>query len=99
MPKKKLIPIILCCGSNGRAVVFGRVEAMPEAGGPVTLREARMVIYWSSECGGLLGLAAHGPKTSTRITAPVPVVIETSWQECVACTPEGASAIDAWRPC
>ena len=101
MAKKttKLIPIILCAGENGRAVLFGRVEKLPEPGQPVTLRDARMVVYWSAECGGLFGLAASGPKTSTRITRAVPSTCETRWQEYVEATPEAAAAIDAWQPC
>ena len=92
-------PIILCAGENGRCVVFGRVDEYPESGKPVIMHDARMVIYWSSECGGLMGLAAHGPRTSTKITAPVPRTLETKWQEYVECTPESIAAIDAWKPC
>lgn len=96
---KKLIPIILCAGENGRAVIYGSVEKLPVSGQPVTLRDARMVVYWSAECGGLFGLAANGPKTSTRITRPVPSTCETRWQEYVEVAPEAAAAIDGWTSC
>ena len=90
------IPIILCCGANGRAVVYGRVEQTPVKGEPVVLHDARMVLSWSSECGGLLGLAAGGPKGSTRITATVSEVGETVWQEYITVTERAADAIDKW---
>ena len=97
--KSSLIPIILCAGENGRAVIFGRVEKLPTPGQPVTLRDARMVLYWSSDCGGLFGLAAAGPKTSTRITRTIPSTCETRWQEYAEVEPAAAAAIDRWPSC
>ena len=93
---KKTIPVILCCGQNGRAVLYGRVTRKPVPGKPVTLYGARMVLYWAAECGGLLGLAAKGPKGATRITHVVPETTETVWQESTVCTPEAAKAIESW---
>ena len=93
---KKTIPIILCCGANGRAVIYGRVPRMPTPGKPVTLTDARMVLRWDAECGGLLGLAAKGPRADTRITHAVPRIVETVWQEVVQCSPEAAREIEAW---
>ena len=98
-PKQQRTPIILCCGKHGRAVVYGWVDEVPTPGEPVTLHDARMVLRWSAECGGLLGLAARGPRAGTRITAAVPRTQETRWQEWVECTPEGQEAIDAWPAC
>ena len=92
----KTIPIILCVGANGRAVVFGWVEEDPTPGEPVTLHHARMVLYWSGECGGLFGLAANGPKTSTRMTAAVERTSAVQWKEWLAVSPEAAEALDGW---
>ena len=88
--------IILCAGTNGRAVIIGEVGTDPVPGEPVTLRNARMVLYWSAECGGLFGLAAKGPKTNTRITHAVPQTTETVWQEWTEVTPEAVEAISGW---
>ncbi len=65
------IPIIVCTGTNGRAVVFGYVDKEPDVGDLVTIYDARMVLRWDEKCGGLFGLAANGPKGDTRLTAPV----------------------------
>ena len=91
--------IILCAGQNGRAVIFGEVENEPVAGEPVELHNARMVLYWSQECGGLFGLAANGPKTTTRITHAVPSTMATVWREWVEMTPEAAEAVQSWPAC
>jgi hypothetical protein len=91
--------IILCAGKNGSAVLVGQVSKLPVPGEPVTLKNARMVIYWAAECGGLLGLAAQGPQGKTRITHAVPRVVETVWHEWVEVTQEAATEIDAWPPC
>jgi hypothetical protein len=90
-----MIPIILCCGANGRAVVYGRVEEEPTPGEPVTMHDARMIIRWEGR-GGLFGVAAVGPGSGSRITHAVPRLVETCWQECLAVTPEAAEKIDGW---
>ena len=92
---KNVFPIILCCGANGRAVVYGWVEKDPVPGKPVTLYDARMVLRWEGS-GGLFGLAAKGPEGRSRITASVERVVETSWQEHVIVSPKAAQALDDW---
>jgi hypothetical protein len=89
-------PIILCCGTNGRAIVYGRVESEPAPGESVTLYGARMVLYWSEACGGLFGLAATGPRKGCRVTEPVASVTETKWQECLSVSEKSAKVFDGW---
>ena len=89
-------PIILCVGEHGRAVVYGRVDSDPVAGEPVTLRGARMVLYWDRECGGLFGLAAAGPQGTTRMTHAVESTTATRWTESISVSEEAASALDGW---
>jgi hypothetical protein len=90
---------LVCCGTNGRAVLVGESEKEPVAGQPITLTNARMIIYWDAACGGLLGLAANGPKGSTRITAAV----ERHGDECVcqwvAVSESAAEEIRKWKAC
>jgi hypothetical protein len=88
-------PIILCCGANGRAVIYGRVESEPVPGEPVELHGARMVIYWAGPAG-LFGLAAKGPAGGSRLTHAVSRTTETVWQEWIAIEPDAAEKIDAW---
>ena len=88
--------IILCAGQNGRAVVIGKVDSDPIPGEPVTLYEARMLLYWSAECGGLFGFVANGPKGDTRLTATVPKIVETQWQEWGDIPADSAKSIYEW---
>lgn len=97
--EKNMKPIILCCGASGRAVVFGHVSKWPEKGEPVTLHNARMILYWSSACGGLFGLAANGPRENTRITPSIGKTTETVWQEVVEVSAAAAKALDEWPSC
>jgi len=90
------IPIILCCGTNGRAVVFGFVDELPVKGEPITLRRARMVIYWAGS-RGLFGVAADGPEDGSRLSPVVQRVTETVWQEWMDVTAEAAERINAWE--
>jgi hypothetical protein len=90
---------IICCGEHGRAVIICDMDREPVPGKPVRMLDARMVLYWSAECGGLLGLAARGPRTTTRITAPTPVSVEHVWQEFVVVSASAAEEIDKWPAC
>jgi hypothetical protein len=92
--------IILCAGQNGRAVLVGDVPRRPVAGKPVTLKNARMVLYWDAACGGLLGLAANGPKgEDTRITHAVEETTETVWQEWTKVSTRAARELKKWPAC
>ena len=94
MPKSSNpIPIILCAGTNGSALVYGYVDAEPEPGQPVRLSRARMVLQYPS--GGTLGLGAAGPPKGSRVTQAVDTVVETKWQEWLSVTPEAAAQFDA----
>ena len=92
----KMVPVIVCCGENGRAVVFGYADEIPTPGAPVTLRDARMVLYWAAECGGLFGVAANGPKGGTRITAAVAETRMESCKQVLACSQVAAEGISKW---
>jgi hypothetical protein len=68
------VPVLVT--TDKRGVFFGYYEGDPsEAGTKVTLSNARMIVYWSAETRGVLGLAAHGPKAGSRVTAAVPQLI------------------------
>ena len=92
-----MIPIILCATEKGRAVLFGHVPELPTVGEPVALHDARMILSWTEI--GLLGVAAKGPAKGTKITAAVPLVVETVWREIIQCTPEAAVQLSEWPSC
>ena len=87
---------IICCGINGRAVVFGDCDHEPVTGEPITLHNARMVLYWPAACGGLFGLAANGPKEGTRLTDAVGKTATEAVRQWLTVTGEAADALRAW---
>lgn len=88
---------LICCGANGRAVLLGYCEEEPVAGQPIKTTRCRMVLRWRNT-GGLLGLAAHGPKEGTRITAPVDFHGDECVRQYTSVSDEAAAAIEAWPP-
>ena len=87
--------VIICGGATGRAVIYGEVDEFPQAEMPVTIRNARMVLRWDEQCGGLLGLSQVGPKGDTRLTRTVGQVSDTA-RQALAVSDEAATAINAW---
>ena len=90
------IPVIVCVGEPGRAVVFGWVDAEPVLGESVTLREARMVLYWPASCGGLFGLASRGPRDGLRLTHSVDRTGARPVSQWLAVSSEAAAALREW---
>ena len=82
--------VVIC--TEKRGVFFGYSDAT--AGDTVTLKRARMCVYWDVSTKGVMGLASGGPTAGCRITASVPIA-ELRGVTCVLdCTPE---AVDRWE--
>jgi len=64
------IPVLVC--TDKRGVVFGYTNN--PHGDKITLTSARMCLYWSSDVGGVFGLAEKGPTEGCKISAPAPAV-------------------------
>lgn len=75
---------------------MGEVDEMPKPGEAVTIRNARMILYWDSSCGGLLGLAAKGPSGDTRITHAVPQVADYC-RQAVEVSYSAVEKINTWE--
>lgn len=50
-----------------KGVFFGFIENDKNVPNEITLSKARNCIYWSSDCGGFLGLASNGPTDNCKI--------------------------------
>lgn len=84
-------PIVICTAKRG--VFFGYSDETGDAiiaRGNVTLRSARMCMYWSAETKGVLGLAGIGPQKGSRIGPRVPELTCESVTAVIACSPEAA---------
>lgn len=92
MNMKDRKPIILCAGEHGRAVVFGWVDSDPVAGEPVTLYDARMIIYWGGR-RGLFSVAVDGPHPDSRLSPAVPTTTTTVWRQKIDVTEDAAKKL------
>lgn len=54
-----------------RGVFFGYAE--DTSGETIKLRAARLVVYWTPDLHGFMGLAAFGPKKGCKIGPPVDI--------------------------
>ena len=75
-----------------RGVVFG--YATDTSGDPVTLKRARMCVYWSAATRGALGLGADGPAQGSKITKSVPSIELRGVTAVMECS---ADAVKAWE--
>lgn len=63
--------------------------------GVVTLREARMIVYYAVDAKGLLGVAVRGPGTGARVTAAVDLWVGRAIEQILSVTPAARAAIEA----
>ena len=89
------IPVIVCGGELGRAVIFGYAKRLPKAKESCTIYDARMVLRWDAKCGGLFGLSVKGPAGDTQVTSAVANVNDT-WQQALTVSEAAAKSFAEW---
>ena len=62
---------------------------------PVTLREARLCLYWSKDVKGFMGLAATGPSSQCRIGPAVPSITVQKVTSVIETTPDARARWEA----
>lgn len=62
------IPVVVC--TDKRGVIFGYTTN--EHARPIKVSDARMCLYWSTDVGGVFGLAEKGPTSGCKISATAP---------------------------
>ena len=77
-----------------RGVFFGYIKENAELPNAITLTNACNCIYWSSDVGGFLGLAATGPSAKCKIGCTVPEL--TLWK-ITSVTPVTEEAAAKWN--
>lgn len=90
MATKKQRPVLVTTVHRG--VFFG--FAADTDGARIALNDARLVVYWSADCKGFMGLAAHGPTKDCRIGPKASITLRniTSVSEV---TPEAVKKFEA----
>ena len=66
--KKKFL--VVTTAHRGVFAGYGKVTTNKT----MRLENARMCIYWSAECKGIVGLAATGPKSGCKIGPVAPAI-------------------------
>lgn len=77
-----------------RGVFFGFVKKNTKLPEEITLTNARNCIYWSSDCGGFLGLASKGPSSQCKIGEQVK---ELTLYKITSVTPVSDEAVKKWE--
>lgn len=75
-----------------RGVFFG--YASDTSGDPITLKRARLCVYWSTDVKGFMGLASNGPTKSCRIGPAVEEIELRKITSVIAVSPE---AVKLWE--
>ena len=71
--KDELIAVIIT--TDKRGVFCGYIDPKQRIEKTISAKNVRMVVYWSADVRGLLGLAANGPTKGCRITAAAPACV------------------------
>lgn len=79
-----------------RGVFFGFLESKKDDKSPasISLKNARNVIYWSSDVQGFMGLSAYGPTKGCKIGAKVD---EIELYAITSVTPVSEKALEVWE--
>ncbi len=65
---------IVTTDKDRKGVFYGKIKEWDREKGIILLKNAKMIVYWSEETKGVLGLAAKGPAEMSRVTSAVPVL-------------------------
>jgi hypothetical protein len=84
-------PVVIC--TQYRGVFFG--YATNTSGGTVTLKRARMCVYWDQSMHGVLGLASVGPSSGCRVGQAADSIELRGVTAVVEVTPEAVAKWEA----
>lgn len=88
--KMKDKPLLITTARRG--VFFGYGQPTKES--TITLRNARMCVYWSAELRGVLGLATAGPNKNCKVG---PSVNEITLRDVTSISLCSAEAVEQWE--
>lgn len=88
------IPVLITTDKDKRGVFFGYINSEDAGNDEIRAENIQMCVYWSSKVRGVLGLAARGPCSASRVTAPVKSGLIKGVTLVCECSEE---AVAAWR--
>ena len=83
--------VVICTDKDRRGVFGGILVSHNQETKVAVLEQAQMCVKWTSDIGGVVGLAAKGPSEHCRISAPTPR-IELDGVSCVMDASDEAKA-------
>lgn len=93
MTESKGAPVVVT--TEHRGVFFGYLQDDgTEPGTTVTITDAQMCVYWSTDVRGIVGLAATGPTSGCKITPAAPSITLHGVTAVMGATDE---AVIAWQ--
>lgn len=88
--KSNKVPLVIT--TEYRGVFFG--WGTPTEKKIITIEKAQMCVYWSSDIGGVLGLAKSGPSKMCRVSPAIPKITLQGVTSIMEATD---SAVKAWE--
>jgi hypothetical protein len=85
--------VLIATRSRPWTLIAGTLAA--KDGDVYTLEDARMIVYFSSDAHGLLGVVARGPGNGARVSPRVDSVTVRGVELDAACTAAARAAIEA----
>ncbi len=85
----KEVPVVVTTAHRGVFFGIGVVSDAPT----IRLTDARMVVYWSANVKGVLGLAATGPMNGCKVGPSVPAITLRDVTSVIECSTQ---AVEAW---
>ena len=92
--KMKKIPVLITTDKDKRGVFMGLIDPKDADKETIVAEEVRMVIYWSKDVCGVVGLAANGPTSGCRISPPAK---KATIKGVTAVMEMNEDALEAWR--
>lgn len=89
--KKKRFVVVT---TEHRGVFGGLLNGDDPSSSTLTLSDAQMCVYWSSDLQGVLGLASSGPSKGCRVSPAVPKLVLQGVTAVIDATED---AEKAWR--
>ncbi len=89
-PSKTNRPVVVTTAHRG--VFFGNLNGDDASAKVVTITDAQMCVYWSSDVQGVVGLATSGPSRSCKVTPAAPKITLQDVTSVMEATPEAAKA-------
>lgn len=90
MKNSELVPVIVTTAHKG--VFFG--YGVPSDAPTIRIERARMVVYWSPDVRGVVGLARTGPTNGCRIGHQAPAITLRDVTAVIEVSPEAAQQFE-----